>query len=138
MSVVRFPTIQHFGLLPRKAVFALLACAATFAMVRGAEVRTRSFDLPADLLENTIKRFAAQSELEVLIPSDALAEVRTRPVRGEMTSRAALEAMLVGTGLIPLQDPKTGAFTLRKKEFGPKRKPPVATAGESVGHAKKN
>lgn len=74
----------------------------------------RSFDLPADILEKSVKLFAAQSGLEVLIPGDAVADVRTTAVRGEMTSRQALDAMLRDTGLDVLEDPATGAFAVRK------------------------
>lgn len=87
-------------------------------VLRSAENAKPSFDLPADTLERSVKRFAAQSGLEVLIPGDSLSEVRTQTVRGTMTSRQALDAMLAGTGLAVLQDPKSGAFAIRKKDTG--------------------
>ncbi len=78
-----------------------------------------AFDLPADSLEKSVKRFAVQSGLEVIIPSDELADVRTRAVNGEMTSREALDAMLAGTGVQVFEDPRTGAFALRKETSDP-------------------
>jgi len=73
-----------------------------------------SFDLPEDSIEKSLKRFSAQSGLEVIFPTDAVTGIRTRAVRGEMTSREALEGMLVGTGFRVFQDEKTGAITVRK------------------------
>lgn len=89
----------------------------TFSLshLAGAEAAKAHFDLPSDVLEKSLKRFSAQSGLEVLVQSDAFAEIRTRPVRGRMSSREALDAMLVGTGLKVLQDPKTGAFAVHRE-----------------------
>lgn len=94
---------------------ALLSVVTVF----GADTTKKSFDLPADTLETSMKRFSVQSGLEVLIPGDAVADVRTRRVRGEMSSRDALEAMLAGTGLTSLQDPKTGALTVKREAARP-------------------
>jgi hypothetical protein len=80
---------------------------------------TANFDLPADTLEKSVKRFAAQTGVEILIPSDAVASVRTKPVQGRMTHREALDAMLAGTGLSVLRDPKSGALAVRKEAPDP-------------------
>jgi iron complex outermembrane receptor protein len=98
--------VAHRCLLP--FVFAL----AGVGFAAGAPAR--SFDLPADVIEKSLKRFAAQSGLQVLFPTDAVAGVRSRPVQGEMTSRQALDQMLVGTGFAAVQDPKSGALTVKK------------------------
>ena len=105
-----------------RRVIVLAFCAGLMAGgVTGwaAEAKT-AFDLPADVLPTSMKRFAAQSGWEVLLPGDDFGGVRTKAVRGEMTSRQALDAMLVGTGLSVLQDTRSGAFTLRRKDPGPK------------------
>lgn len=102
----------------------------------GADAKEISFDLPVDALSNSVKRFAAQSGLEVLVSSDALAQVRTRAVRGEMTARQALDAMLAGTGLTVLQDPKTGAFAIWKKARGADREKVPPDAGASSAKKK--
>ncbi|MES2693687.1 MAG: STN domain-containing protein [Verrucomicrobiota bacterium] len=90
-----------------------------FLAPRASAAEKMSFDLPADRLEPSMKRFAAQSGSEVLMPGDGLGDVRTKSVRGAMTSRQALDAMLAGTGLSVLQDPKTGAFAVRKESPRP-------------------
>jgi len=103
--------LAHCCLLP--LVFALAGVG--FAAV----APERSFDLPADVIEKSLKRFSAQSGLQVLFPTDAVAGVRSRPVRGEMTSRQALDQMLVGTGFAAFQDPKSGALTVKKLPASP-------------------
>jgi TonB-dependent receptor len=79
-----------------------------------AEPTEKAFDLPADVLEKSLKLFSGQSGLQVLFPTDAVAGVRTQPVRGAMTSRQALDRMLAGTGFTAVQDPKSGALTVKK------------------------
>jgi hypothetical protein len=74
----------------------------------------RSFDLPADAADESLKRFSKLTELEVFYPSGATKGVRTQPVKGEMTAREALDAMLAGTGLMVVQDAQTGAFSVRR------------------------
>jgi catecholate siderophore receptor len=86
---------------------------------RAADTARKSFDLPADLIEPSLKRFSAQSGLQVLFPTDAVAGLHTAAVRGELTSRAALDRLLAGTGFEAFQDPKSGAFTVRKNPSAP-------------------
>jgi outer membrane receptor protein involved in Fe transport len=119
MSPTYLAPFRRFTVIHCLALLVFFAGGSTSAILSAAEGTKTSFDLPADVLEKSVKRFAAQSGLEVLIPSDALAEVRTKAVRGEMTSRQALDAMLAGTGLTVLQDPKTGALAVRKETPGP-------------------
>lgn len=115
MTIARLAPFRRIAFVRCLFFFMCLVSLPASADLHGAAAAKTSFDLPADVLEKSVKRFAAQSGLEVLIPSDALAGVRTRGVRGEMTSRQALDAMLAGTGLTVLQDPKTGAFSVRKE-----------------------
>lgn len=110
-------------------LFVFLGGPAAVVLV-AAEAAKFSFNLPVDVLEKSVKRFAAQSGLEVLIPGDEVAEIRTQAVRGEMTSQDALDAMLAGTGLNALRDPKTGAFAVRKDAAGP-----VGSKTRKVGSA---
>lgn len=87
---------------------------ATMVTVLGhaAQAIKRSFDLPADAIENSLRRFVEQSEVEVLYPTDRVRSVRTSTVRGYMTAAEALDAMLVGSGFEAFHDPGTGAITL--------------------------
>ena len=120
MTTHQLAPLRHLAFLHRLLCLACLAGLSASAALLGAETGKTPFDLPIDALEKSVKRFAAQSGLEVLIPSDALAEVRTRAVRGEMASRQALDAMLAGTGLTVLQDPKTGALAVSREKDGNK------------------
>ncbi|MGH7957539.1 MAG: STN domain-containing protein, partial [Opitutaceae bacterium] len=86
------------------------------SVVLGAEPIKRQFDLPADGINQSMKRFAAQSGLEVLYPTDSVTGIRTKPVQGEMPAREALAVMLAGTGLEVVQDPRNGALTVRKSD----------------------
>ena len=85
-----------------------------FAM-RAEDAQRSHFDLPADTIERSIKQFAMQSGLEVLVAVDTLPpKLKTRAVRGRMTPWKALEAMLVGSGLTVVMDPKTRALAVRR------------------------
>lgn len=111
-----------------------LLTAVLWVSCLAAEAIKVSFDLPEDSIETSLKRFSNQSGLEVIFPTDAVTGIRTRSVRGEMTSRQALDGMLVGTGFRAFQDEKTGAITVRKsgpkKNNGPDRG--AANPGEST------
>lgn len=91
-----------------------LLSSVVWVLAHAAEALKKSFNLPADAVEQSLKRFSAQSGLEVLFPTDAVAGVRTQSVRGAMTPRQALDGMLAGTGLGVFQDPKSGALTVKK------------------------
>jgi outer membrane receptor protein involved in Fe transport len=91
----------------------MLACVLSSVLLAAEAVKKR-FDLPADTAENSLKRLAAQSGREVLFLADAVENMRTQAVMGEMEPRAALESMLVGTTLIGVEDAGTGAITIRR------------------------
>lgn len=79
-----------------------------------ADSLRKVYDLPADSAEKSIRRFSEQSGLEVFYPSHVTKGVRTQPVRGEMTAREALDAMIAGTGLVVVRDESTGAFSVKR------------------------
>ena len=83
----------------------------------------RPFNLSADLAERSLKKFSEQSGLEIMFSTSVVADVRTRPVVGEMTSAEALRALLAGTPLLAVTDEKTGSIAIRR--------------GDSTGPAKK-
>lgn len=90
----------------------------TFGLARAAaaDLPKQIFDLPPDAADKSIRRFAEQSGLEMFYPSSATRGVRTPAVRGEMTPREALEALLAGTGLVVVRDERSGAISLRRDE----------------------
>jgi len=74
----------------------------------------KKFAVPAGLATETLRAFAVQSDEHIIYPVDQILTVKTRGVDGEFTSRAALETMLQGTGLVVVQDEKTGTFIIRR------------------------
>jgi iron complex outermembrane recepter protein len=80
-----------------------------------ADSRKKHFDVPADIAARSLKVFARQSGLEVLIQAELGREVQTHAVRGEMTSREAIDVMLRETGLVVDVDDKNGVFAVRRK-----------------------
>ena len=96
-----------------------VACVTVAGMAWAAERPKQIFDLPADTADKSIRRFAEQSGLEVFYPSSATRGLRAPAVRGEMTPREALDALLADTGLVVVVDEKSGAFTLRREPAAP-------------------
>ena len=97
-----------------RAVPLFLATSLAIFGASPADGIRKTFDLPADSAEKSIRRFSEQSGLEVFYPSSVTKGVRTQAVKGEMTAREALDAMVAGTGLIVVRDEKTGAFSVKR------------------------
>lgn len=87
--------------------------AFAFAAAAMAADATRKFDLPSGDAAQTLKQFAAQSGREIVYAVSAVANVKTRAVRGDMTAQEALRQMVADTPLVITQDAKTGAFAVR-------------------------
>lgn len=87
----------------------------------------KSFDLPADQAERSLKRFSEQSGHEVLFPTETVSNVRTNAVRGRLVPRVALERMLANTELLAQLDEQTGAFAVRRRQSSaePTQNPPA-------------
>jgi len=95
----------------------LRATALAFGVISSllaAEPAPKSFDVPADAADKSLKRFSEQAGLEFVFPSELTRGVRTQPVKGTMTAREALDTMLAKTGLAAIRDEQTGAFTLSR------------------------
>lgn len=80
---------------------------------RSADLQLRLFDLPSESADKSLKRFSEQSGLEVIFSSQVAKGATTRPVKGRMAPTAALESMLVDTGLIAVQEEKSKAISVR-------------------------
>jgi len=100
--------------------FAILALALGFLVASSpaAETATRSFDIPSGRAEATLRQFATQSGAQFFFSAESVTGLRTNPVKGELTPHQALEALLDRTGLVAVQDEKTGALTVRR-DAGP-------------------
>jgi outer membrane receptor protein involved in Fe transport len=102
----------------RTLLRSLSATAASLALTlaglaQATAAAPKNFNIPAESAPAAIKAFSAQSGVEVLMPTDAVQGIRTNAVTGNMTPRAALEKMTADTGLVVVQDGKTGALGLR-------------------------
>jgi outer membrane receptor protein involved in Fe transport len=100
-------------LIRRISALAALVALTLAAAAQTTTTTTKNFNVPADLAAAALKAFSAQSGAEVLVPTDAVQGIRTNAVTGSLTPRAALEKMTAGTGLVVVQDEKTGALGLR-------------------------
>ncbi|GAB4121340.1 MAG: TonB-dependent receptor [Rhodothalassiaceae bacterium] len=58
------------------------------------------FDIPAQPLDEALIAFSLQAGVSVLVSSDLVRDLRSRPVLGTLETTEALEAMLEGTGLL--------------------------------------
>lgn len=103
--------------------------------VLAAEAARLKFDLPADVVARSIKIFAQQSGVEILISADLGREIRTQAVVGEFTPREALDRMLGRTTLVAKQDEKTGVITIMRAASAPGQagaRPPGVDAPSSA------
>ncbi|MCW5549960.1 MAG: STN domain-containing protein [Opitutaceae bacterium] len=63
-------------------------------------VSLADFELPGGAADRMLDRFAQQSGIQVLFPTEEVRDVQTNPVHGRFTPREALEQMLAGTALV--------------------------------------
>jgi iron complex outermembrane receptor protein len=95
-------------------VFVLSLCALPSA----ADTAKKSFDLAAGDAAQTLKAYTQQSGVQIVYPVDQVRGVQTQAVKGEFAAREALDAMLTRTGLVAVQDERTGALAVRR-DAGP-------------------
>ena len=79
----------------------LLGCgvaAAVASLAAPAAAQERTFDIPAQAVDQAISAFGRQSGLQHVAPG-VEDEVRSQPVKGRMDARAALRRLIAGTGL---------------------------------------
>ncbi len=104
--------------LPRLVLVRVLALIALLSLpgrfLLAAEVAPRPFAIPAGEGADTLKVFAVQAQCEIMFPSEPVAGVKTNPVNGTFTSRDALERLIAGTGLVIVEEPKTGALMITR------------------------
>jgi len=84
----------------------------TVKVAPSAEPVKKEFDLPAEVAARSLKQFARQSGVQVLISADLGRETHTRSVKGLFTPREALDRMLAETGLTVKEDTKNGTMAV--------------------------
>jgi iron complex outermembrane recepter protein len=93
----------------------LFALFASVCYALGADEPKKSFDIPSDQAARSLKAFAQQAGVEVMIPADLGRNTRTPPVKGDMTTREAISTLLADTGLVVDHDAETGVYVVRKE-----------------------
>ena len=77
-----------------------------------SDARRVEFNVPAGDAVQTLQIFSQQSGLQILYPVERLRGMTTRPVRGQLTVREALDELLEHSGLQALQDWQSGAIVI--------------------------
>jgi len=77
---------------------------STLVLAHAACAQQRDFNLPAGPATKTIPEFARQAGVQIVAPAGQLSGVTTGPIQGARDVRAALQALLVGTGLSVASD----------------------------------
>jgi iron complex outermembrane receptor protein len=85
--------------------------------VLAADTDKIAFDVPAGDAAQALKHFAQQAKREIVFPS--VGDIQTNAVQGSLTVREGLDRLLAGTPLTALEDPKTGAFAIRRGAESP-------------------
>jgi iron complex outermembrane receptor protein len=99
------------------AFFLILAGVPAGAAAKEGDAPNKTYNLPADDAARTLKAFSDQSGEQIVYPVEQVRGVKTNAVRGELSARAALDQMLKDTGLVAVQDEKTGALAVKKDQF---------------------
>ena len=96
-----------------------------------AEPLLKKFDLPRGDAAVTLKQFIDQSGEQVVYLVDTVRGVNTNAVRGDFTTRDALNRMLNATPLSAVYDEQTGAITVNRSAPTATAAPQTATAGSA-------
>jgi outer membrane receptor protein involved in Fe transport len=111
----------------RRAQRTLSAALAFVVLMAHAHSATlRAFDIPADEAARTLKLFSEQSGLTLVADSGVLQGIKTNSVKGQMTSKQAVDQLLAGTALAAIEDPKTGAYVVKRTAAPAERDRPRA------------
>ena len=124
MHLLAFPSVRRSA---RRTLSLLLATVVCFA-ARAADDTRKNFNVPAGRAAQTLKQFASQAAREIVFAPEVVGDVKTNAVAGELTPRAALDAMLADTGLVAAQEQKTGAFAVRPAPRAAEKNGPSPTA----------
>lgn len=108
------PKMIHFVRTSLAPTFRWAAFCLCAVLGFAAEAR-KNFNLPAGEAEQTLRQFSTQSGVQVIFPTREVTGIRTNSVKGELSTEEALDAMLVGTRLVAVRDPKTGTLTIRRE-----------------------
>ncbi|MBX3737899.1 MAG: TonB-dependent receptor [Candidatus Didemnitutus sp.] len=103
--------MRTLGHLLRAVLLGALISVAALA----ADEARKHYDIPAGDAAAALKQFSSVSGRETLFAAAVVRGVKTSSVKGELTVREALDALLDGTGLLATTDTKTGAIAVRRE-----------------------
>ena len=128
----RPPALRRFASVFATAFGLLLATVTGFsAAAPDAAPGVRTFDIPAGPGDQALRRFTAQSGIEVVFGTATVAQVRANAVKGDLPPREAIARLLEGTGLIVVANERTGALTVSRDPNARRAAP--ASAGDRPG-----
>jgi len=104
------------------------AVLAALATASHAQAQIRRFNVPAQPAVSAIPELARQAQLQIMAPADALKDVQTQAISGDMDVREALRRLLSGTNL-EIQSDDGNVIILREKPPVPPRQ---ATGNGSI------
>lgn len=108
-----------FGIRPFLKYLACLALALAFLMSGEAFAASNSkrkvkVDLPAGLAAESLRVFAAQSQLQIVFPTNLLKGARSPRIKGRYVIDEALELILENTDLTSIRDEQSGAYFIKE------------------------
>jgi TonB-dependent receptor len=92
---------------------ALTVAAAIFAMATAAHAEVPDFNIPALPLADAIAVLSEQANVPILAPAGLVSDKRSSPVRGRLSTQAAMDQMLKGAGLAVHQE-ASGVFIITR------------------------
>ena len=107
-------TVRPLGRNFRGRLLAAFCALAVTVASLAADAPRKNYNLPAADAVKALKSFSEQSGEQIVYPVEQVRGVQTNAVSGEFTPRAALDKMLAGTGLVAVEDEKTGALSVRR------------------------
>jgi hypothetical protein len=89
------------------------------------------------MAEKSLKRLSAQSGVEVLFATEMTSGIRTTAVEGEFSVIEAANRALKHTGLVAIQDARTGTLTINRVVAAPNGGGPKPATPSDDDSAKK-
>ncbi len=92
---------------------ALLASIPAALIATGASAE--NFNIPAGPLETALDAYSAQTGIPIMVANQEIRGIRTRGVKGDLSTTAALARILTGTGFESVRDP-SGSVGIARAE----------------------
>ena len=83
-----------------RSAVSVAAVATSLCLPAAAQAQARHFDIPAQSASSGVRAFAQQAGIQVIVAGQDSDGRTTNPVKGSLDTRAALDQLLAGTGLI--------------------------------------